>query len=291
MGLRVDAVSVVTGDHLHTSGRKLADRAIEQALADAGLAPGAIDLLVNAGIYHDRILGEPALAALIQEDIGANAEDPHEGARGTFSFDVANGAAGALTGLEIADGFLLDGTIDHAVVVASDSDPGHGLAPDFPFDPTAGALVCSRADDDHGIVGFRWATSPDAAALRSGVLRFESGHNRLRLHEDDSFADSAAALAAKVAAQLLTDLGMTTSDLTHVAAAPFDVAFLDELASHLGPAAPTIVRPTSDHRFHTAGLLAALAGAVAAPPSAGGERVLLVAAGAGIVAGAALLTR
>jgi 3-oxoacyl-[acyl-carrier-protein] synthase-3 len=291
MGLSVDAVSVVTGDHLHTSARKLADRAIEHALAAAGLAPGAVDLLVNAGIYHDRILGEPALAALIQEDIGANAEDPHEGTRGTFSFDVANGAAGALSGLEIADGFHLDGTIERAVVVASDCDPGHGLAPDFPYDPTAAALVCSRADDDHGILGFRWATNPAAAELRSGVLRFEDGRNRLRIHEDDAFAASAAALAAKVATELLSDVGMTAADLTHVVAAPFEGSFLDELASHLGPSAPTLVRPTGRHRFHTAGLLAALADVVATPPEAGGERVLLVAAAAGIVAGAALLTR
>ena len=50
MGLRVDAVAVATGDRLHTSGRALADRAIEHALHDAGLAPSAVHLLVNAGI-------------------------------------------------------------------------------------------------------------------------------------------------------------------------------------------------------------------------------------------------
>ncbi len=291
MGLRVDAVAVATGDRLHTSGRALADRAIEHALHDAGLAPSAVHLLVNAGIYHDRLLGEPALAALIQEDIGANAEDPHEGARGTFSFDVANSTAGALTGLEIADGFLLDGTIEHAVVVASDSDPGHGLAPGFPYDATAAALVCSRTGDDHGILGFRWATNPSDAHLRSGAVRFEDGHNRLRLHEDEGFAAAAATLAAKVVTELLDELGMAVGDLTGVAAAPFDTTFLDDLVTHLGPAAPPAVRPRGRHRFHTAGLLAALGEVVAAPPAPGGERVLLVAAGAGLLAGAAVLTR
>ncbi|MGY4651210.1 hypothetical protein ACVWWN_005006 [Mycobacterium sp. URHB0021] len=33
-----------------------------------------VNLLINAGIYRDRSLAEPALAAMIQEDIGANTE-------------------------------------------------------------------------------------------------------------------------------------------------------------------------------------------------------------------------
>jgi 3-oxoacyl-[acyl-carrier-protein] synthase III len=68
--------------------------------AAGGHDPDEFDLLVNAGMYRDRNLGEPALAALIQDDIGANTEDPHAEAHGTFSFDVANGACGVLTALQ-----------------------------------------------------------------------------------------------------------------------------------------------------------------------------------------------
>ena len=78
----------------------------------AGRDADDIDLLVNAGIYRDRNLGEPALAAMIQEDIGANPEDPHAGAHGTFSFDIANGTCGVLTALQIVDGFLRSRAID-----------------------------------------------------------------------------------------------------------------------------------------------------------------------------------
>ena len=44
----------------------------------AGRDAHDVDLLINAGIYRDRNLGEPAFAAMIQEDIGANPEDPHD---------------------------------------------------------------------------------------------------------------------------------------------------------------------------------------------------------------------
>jgi 3-oxoacyl-[acyl-carrier-protein] synthase III len=107
-------------------------RPARRALDLAGLAAADIDLLVDAGLYHDRNLGEPALAALIQEDIGANPEDPHAGGHGTFSFDVANGPCGMFTELQVVDGFLRAGTVRHALVVASDADPGHRLAPDSP---------------------------------------------------------------------------------------------------------------------------------------------------------------
>ena len=83
-----------------------------------------VDLLVNAGIYRDRNLGEPALAAMIQQDIGANPENPHADTHGTFSFDVSNGTCGVLTALQIVDGFLKSHAIDCALVVASDADPG-----------------------------------------------------------------------------------------------------------------------------------------------------------------------
>ena len=75
------------------------------------------------------------------------------------------------------------------------------------------------------------------------------------------------------------------------AAAPFDVSFLDELASHLGVPAARIVRPGPARRFHTAGLVAAIRDVAARPTVDGGEWILLVAAGAGISAGGALIRR
>ena len=59
MATTIESVAVVPGSLLHHSARKLADRAIEDALAAASIQPHDVDLLVNAGIFHDRILGEP----------------------------------------------------------------------------------------------------------------------------------------------------------------------------------------------------------------------------------------
>lgn len=291
MATTIESVAVVPGSRLHHSARKLADRAIEDALAAASIEPTDIDLLVNVGIFHDRILGEPAMAALIQEDVGANPEDPHGEGHGTFSFDVANGSAGVLSALQIADGFLRAGTIRRAVIVAGDADPGRGLAVDFPHDPVGAAVVCGWSPGDRGLAGFRWITVADAAARRDAVVQLVHGRNRLLVHQDDGFAAEAAAAAGKVTAELLDEHGLRPDDVAVVAAAPFETSFIDELASHLGIAPDRIIRPDSDVRFHTAGLIAAMGQVDAHSPASAGEWVLLVAAGAGISAGAALQRR
>lgn len=292
MATRIESAAVVVGNGLHHSARKLADHAVRDALTAAKIEPADVDLLVNTSLFHDRIMGEPALAALIQEDVGANAEDLHGEGHGTFSFDVANGSAGVLSALQIADGFLRSGTIREAVIVAGDADPGHGMAPSFPYDPVGAALVCGWDPSDRGLAAFTWTTAPHVTARRHAVVRFEHGRNQLLVHEDDEFPAEAAACAGKVAVELLDQHGLRPDDVTIVVAAPFDATFIDELTPHTGVTPNRFVHPDRTPRFHTTGLIAAIAQADLSPaPTPGGEWILLVAAGAGISAGAALLFR
>jgi 3-oxoacyl-[acyl-carrier-protein] synthase-3 len=282
----IEWVATATGGRWRRrSAHALADVVARRALDGAGLPASDVDLLINAGIYHDRNLGEPALAALIQEDIGANPEDPHAGGHGTFSFDVANGSCGMLTGLQVADGFLRAGTIRHALIVASDARPARRLAPGFPFAPTGAAVVCGWRPDGRGIQGFRFANPPagTGGGLRATV-EFARGRNRLTIAEVAGFAAAAGAWAGEVADKLLADHGLHAGDVDVVVANPLTAAFLDALAERLGVDRARMAEPAGGTTAHTAGLGMALA---AAGLEAG--TVLLVSAGAGPVAGAALL--
>ena len=84
-------------------------------------------------------------------------EDPHAGAHGTFSFDIANGTCGVLSALQVVDGFLRSHTINCALVLASDADPGHRMSEYFPFSPLGAALLCGWAGDGYGLGEFHWA--------------------------------------------------------------------------------------------------------------------------------------
>ncbi len=287
MATTLEHPAVVSGGlRTRTSARKLADRASLAAISAAGICPDDVDLLLNAGLYRDRNLGEPALAALIQEDVGSSPEDPHPGAHGTFSFDVANGGCGVLSALQIADGFLRAGTIDRALIVASDADPGHGMAPSFPFAATGAAVVCRWDDGSAGIVGFRWERSTDDT-FRAQV-GFDGRRNVLSIAADPEFDDKAAVVAAKAAASLLADNDLRTSDVDVVIANPLTPGFLHSLSSHLGCPTELLVTIDGSEGVHTAGPLVALAAADERRMRAG-SRVLFVSAGAGIVAGAALV--
>ncbi|HXY44101.1 MAG TPA: 3-oxoacyl-[acyl-carrier-protein] synthase III C-terminal domain-containing protein [Acidimicrobiales bacterium] len=290
MATTLDRPAVVTGRRtVHRSARKMADRASRAAIEQAGLKSGDIDLLVNVGLYHERNLGEPALAALIQEDVGINPEDPHAGGHGSFSFDIANGGCGVLTALQVADGFLQSGVIEHALVVASDADPRHGLATGFPFSPTGAAVVCSWQEGAIGLAGFRWETAPEEGYPFRSRVSFEHGRNVLRIEKDADFDSRAAAWAAKTATSLLADRDMRPADVDLVIASPLTPAFLEGLSAHVGIGLERVLVVEGAEHVHTAALLVALASAAEQGRLRDARRALLVSAGAGMVVGAAVL--
>jgi 3-oxoacyl-[acyl-carrier-protein] synthase-3 len=285
MGTTIDHVHVTSGRVRHRhSALSLADTALQRCLAEADVAHGDVDLLLNAGLYHDRNMGEPAIAALIQDDVGLNAEDPHTDAHGTFSFDVANGACGPLTSLQIIDRFLQSGTVDRAAVVASDAHPGHRHAPGFPFAAAGAAAVCSWHPGPLGLGHFRWMSTPDDSYR--AVIRHDGHANRLHIDVEDPFDHAAAAAAAKVVDEVLAEAGLRAADIDVTVAAPGSPVFVEALGAAAGLSPDRVV--ASAPGMHTAGLLAAFGGARADGRLSPGSTALLVSAGAGIVAGACL---
>jgi 3-oxoacyl-[acyl-carrier-protein] synthase-3 len=263
---------------------RLTTRAARDCLSASHRRPGQVNLLINAGIYRDRNLGEPALAAMIQDDIGANPEDPHTGSHGTFSFDVANGSCGALTALQIVDGFLKSRIIDCALVVAGDADPGHRMSEGFPFSPAGAAMLCVWSADERGLGTVFWETSPDAADSFSATIGMVDHRNVLRVRRSGVADARYAQTAARAVERCLTDADLTIDDVSAIVAAPPTHEFRCALAAELSVPVERI-RVADDERMHTAALPSAISGAMAA---GNGSRLLLVGAGAGITAGAAL---
>jgi 3-oxoacyl-[acyl-carrier-protein] synthase-3 len=270
------------------SALHLAVTAAKDCLKRAGCDPDELDLVVNAGIYRDRNLGEPALAAMIQDDIRANPEDPHAGAHGTFSFDIANGACGVLTALQIVDGFLRTHSIHRALVVASDADPGHGLSEHFPFSPAGAASLCGWTDDSCGlsrVSRVNMNDAPDVAETFSATVGFADRRNALRFNQSAAMDEQFAVAAAEAARVCLEAHSVRLSDVDGIVAGPARQGYRTALANRLGVPVDEIT-VADDQRMHTAALAAALERQTERLTV--GAHVLLVAAGAGVTAGAAL---
>lgn len=286
MGTVIDRVALTEGGwRTRRSALRLAVKAARDCLDSAGRNPHDVDLLINAGIYRDRNLGEPALAAMIQQDIDANPEDPHAGTHGTFSFDIANGTCGMLTALQIVDGFLKSHAIECALVVASDANPGHGMSEDFPFSPAGASLLCGWTDDDFGLEHIRWVSTPDSGESFNATVGLVDGRNVLRFATSDAKDERLAAAAARAVDACLRESALTLDEIDGIVAAPAQRAFRAALAGHLG-VPDTHITVAADQELHTTSLAAAFDRAANALRQGG--RIVLVAAGAGVTAGAGL---
>lgn len=296
MGTRIEAVASV-GSALPIGARKLADRAARRCLRLAKRDPHEVDLLINAGVYREHNLAEPALAALIQEDIRANPEERIGAAHGTFSFDVSDGGCGVLSAIELVDGFLQSGSIDLGLVVASDADPGHSEG--FPFGRAGAAALLSWSDADVGFVELRFQIFSEHAGLYDSHIdwheeagRRHHGQNLLTVKIDPSFAARCLDCAEEAVAGYLDHLGLSRADVDFVVPSQFPPTFPDGLAQRLGLPIERVARVGTELSLaHTAGPLAAWNAATKAESFGRARNVLFVTVGAGVSVGVALYQR
>lgn len=274
----------------------LSDAAANECLERTGHRSSELDLLVNTGIYKDRSAGEPALASIIQEDIGANAKSPPRiGHHGTFSFDLMNGGCGVTTAAQVVDGFVGSGRAQLAMIVAADADPSPRTSRGFPFTPAGGAMLLAHVDGDTGFQAFETRTFPRDAALFESYLRWDPnrsfgfGRNVIEVLEAPELAERCVERAVEVVEDVLTRVALTADDIDLLIASQYPRHFDLELAGRLGIAASKVpLVPRELAHAHTAGPIAALAAAIHAGTWARARHTLLVTAGAGITIGAAV---
>jgi 3-oxoacyl-[acyl-carrier-protein] synthase-3 len=93
----------------HETTCSMAAEASRQAMARAGVSPGEIDAIVLSTATTDRLL--PSTAVDLQADLGA--------ARAA-AFDVSAACSGWIYGMTIAEGLMMSGVVETALVVGSE---------------------------------------------------------------------------------------------------------------------------------------------------------------------------
>ncbi|GAA3057075.1 hypothetical protein GCM10020229_81020 [Kitasatospora albolonga] len=195
--------------------------AAQACLDRAGVGRTEVDLVVNVGVYRDENLIEPAVAALVQSDLGINPDYARDAATApTLSFDLLNGACGLVNAVQVAQAFLTAGQARNVLVTAADAHPsGADERPvTFPYDATGAALLLTRGEDPRAGFGPVTATPPAAGPpVVEGYSELAPAHGRAR-HEvvlraapdaTDRLAEQAALLARSYAARHDLDLRRT----------------------------------------------------------------------------------
>jgi 3-oxoacyl-[acyl-carrier-protein] synthase-3 len=262
----------------------LADHAAEACLDRSHHEADELDLLINTGIYKDHNAAEPALASIIQDDVGAN-RAPVLGRHGTFSFDLFNGGAGFVTAAEVASGFVGNGGARLAMIVAADADPSPRTSRNYPFMPAGGAVMLAQGE--LGFERFTIRTFAEDASLFISRLVWDPrvglhGRNVVEVVEAPAFAGRCVERAVEVARAMLADAGLRPEQVDLLIASQYPIGFPFQVARALGipPDHVPEVKPELVGS-HTAGPIGALEAAITTRRLTRARHVLFVTAGAG----------
>ncbi|MVU77802.1 hypothetical protein GPX89_11170 [Nocardia sp. ET3-3] len=217
---------------------ELATRAGRQALEAAEVSPERVGLVINAGVFRDSNIAEPAVAALIQKRLEVGLEY-ETGRVPAFSFDLLNGATGVVHALMTAQCFTGLGEVEYALIVAGDTHPSteRGRA-DFPY-TAGGAAILLHASESAGGFGRIYAAETPGVKGPTAWADLEAagtdGRNALTVRPE---IGDPLALSESVLRECLAGEGLQTGDFATGAAVLLTPApvpgFRERVAYHLG---------------------------------------------------------
>ena len=187
LGIKTDVLGDVAGIHARRlwDGEMQASSAATlagvKALADAGIDPDKIGLLVNTSVSRDYL--EPSTASIVSGNLGLGDE--------CQNFDVGNACLAFLNGMDIASRMIERGEIDYALVV-------DGETADLAYEKTMERMLRSdsteaRVPERDGDAHARLRRRGDGAGARRTRARRAALPRRRHPRRDRSGTSCAAA--------------------------------------------------------------------------------------------------
>ncbi|RNF83581.1 3-oxoacyl-ACP synthase III [Montanilutibacter psychrotolerans] len=183
LGIKVDVLKDIAGIHARrlwdgeVQASDAATLAAVKALADAGIEPDRVGLLVNTSVSRDFL--EPSTASIVSGNLGLSET--------CQNFDVTNACLAFINGMDIAARMIERGEIDYALVVDGETA---GLA----YEKTLERLTSPEATEEQfrnelatltlgcgaaAMVMARTELAPGAPRYRGGVTRAATQWNGL----------------------------------------------------------------------------------------------------------------
>ena len=264
---------------------ELALRAARQALAAAGVAPSAVDLIILATSTPDQIF--PSTACLVQAELGA---------AGAAAFDVQAVCSGFVYALAVADAMIRGGTYRNALVVGAEVFSRildwNDRTTCVLFGDGAGAVVLQVADKP-GILAARLHADGSQAKILCTAGRVTQGAVQgdpfLRMDGQAVFKLAVNVLDSS-AREVLADAGLGVDAVDWLIPHQANVRILSATARKLGlPEARVVVTVDRHGNTSAASVPLALDLAVRDGRIRAGQHVLLQGVGGGFTWGSVLL--
>jgi 3-oxoacyl-[acyl-carrier-protein] synthase III len=271
----------------------LATEAARAALADAGLAPSDIDLLVVATCTPD--LPMPSTACLVQTALGL----PERAA----CLDLNAACTGFVYALDTAWALLASGRYHHALVVGADKMSAYvdwsDRATCVLFGDGAGAVLLQATDQPRGLLASNigaWGEGEALMAVDAGgtrepatAERLDAGRQYVYMNGREIFKHAVRGMAES-SERAVADAGFTLDDVALVVPHQANVRIIEAVAKRLGvPMERFFVNLDRYGNTSAASVPIALYEAAAQGRVRPGDLVLLTAFGGGLTWGSALL--
>ncbi len=261
-----------------------------RAIAVAGLAPDDVDLILVATLTPDYWM--PSTASLVKEAIGNTR---------AAAMDVAAACSGFVYAYSTARAFVTSGQARHVLVIGSElitrfldyTDRGTCIL----FGDGAGAVVVSASDEPSGPHGIELTTEPQGAYMiwlpAGGSKRPASaatvarGEHYIRMEGKETYRFATRTIASTALAAIAR-AGLRPDDIDLFIPHQANIRIIESVAKGLNlPMERIFVNVDRYGNTSAASIPLALAEAVDSGRVAVGDKVVIVAFGAGFTSGAA----
>ncbi len=270
-----------------TATSDLATAAALKALESAGVTPEELDLVLVGTVTPDKIF--PSTACFVQNNIGAvNAA----------AFDISAACSGFIYGLTIANSMIISGQIKTALVIGAETlskytdwkDRGTCIL----FGDGSGAVVVKASDSGSGVLSsYIWSdgtgTKPGLLEIPGGGTRDPNGKKTIVMEGNDIFKKAVKGMEKCIDAAL-EKAGLAYGDVSLFLPHQANLRIIESIAKRMGLNSERVF--VNLHKYgntSAASIPIALDEASKAGRIKKGDVILLVAFGAGMTMGAAVI--
>jgi 3-oxoacyl-[acyl-carrier-protein] synthase-3 len=273
----------------HETTASMAAVAARRAIAVAGIEADDIDLILLATLTPDYWM--PATAALVKEAIGNTR---------AVAMDVSAACSGFVYGYSTAQAYITSGMARHVLVIGAElltrfldyTDRNTCIL----FGDGAGAVVLSASDEPGGGLGIELTTEPQGAYmiwLPSGgsksppsATTIARGEHYIRMEGRETYRFATRTLASTALAAI-EHAGLQPADISLIIPHQANVRIIEAVAKGLGMSMDRMfVNVDRYGNTSAASIPIALAEAANSGRIAVGDRIVIVAFGAGFTSGA-----
>jgi 3-oxoacyl-[acyl-carrier-protein] synthase III len=290
--VRIESMGVLpgAGNAPHDAVSMLA-AAAESSLRDSRYSLHDIDLTINAGVYRNDFLCEPAVASLVAGRMRTGGDGDSPTGAETLAFDLTNGSLGVLQACHVAANMITAGSFRTAMVMAAEVElnSNGSLQSRLGIEETGTALILdSSTANGPGFGAFHFQSFTRQIHQFAAHSAVADGKTILSFERDAAFETSCLECIAACVEQFLALERLRRADLAVVLPPLISRPFVARLAEILRmPPARMVFPPLGRRDLYTSSLAFALTMLRDESRVRPGDVGLIVGVGSGIQVGCA----